>query len=122
MNLSDLYAFIPEDMHGSIAVAVDTISITQEGALSPFILYRSAPHDAAALSLSPVAPAPLDEDVKYYLEQEQAQYIADMMAGGLRKASPPPTAPPVDPRPAAPEIAPKLSLFQRLTNFFTRSS
>lgn len=99
MNLNDLYAFIPEDMQGTMAVSADAVSITQDGA--PFVLHRSAPADAADLSIQPVKPS--------------AARPAD---APIPQAAAPIPSPPATPEPAA---EPKLSFFQRITNFFTRS-
>jgi hypothetical protein len=85
MNINDLYAFMPEDLHGSIAVSQGAVTITQDDGQPPFVLYKASQGDNPDLVLNQsdvprpagmwdppptlVPQAPLDEDVNYYIEQ-----------------------------------------------------
>jgi hypothetical protein len=45
MNINDLYALIPEEMHGSIAVSDGAVSITQDGDNPPFVMFKATTGD-----------------------------------------------------------------------------
>ena len=75
MNVNDLYAFMPEDLHGSIAVSEGAVTITQDADQPPFVMFKVAPGDNPDLVLNEsdilTVPSP-----KLTIRQRLAKWIA----------------------------------------------
>lgn len=108
MNINDFYDIVPEDMHGSIAVSADAVTITQDGDNLPFVLFKTIPEGNADLVLT---------------EAEIPQVSDNSMPPPAPQAAVEPDAEPqtVDPAPSLipTDTAPvqKLSVFQRIVNW-----
>ncbi len=75
MNVNDLYAFMPEDLHGTISVSEDAVTITQEDGQPPFVMLKNTPGDNPDLVLNEsdilTVPSP-----KLTIRQRLAKWIA----------------------------------------------
>jgi hypothetical protein len=108
LNINDLYDFIPDDMHGSIAVSADAVTITQDGDNLLFVLFKTTPEGNADLVLT---------------EAEIPQASDNPTPPPAPRAATEPDAEPqtVDPTPSLipMDMAPvqKPSVFQRIVNW-----
>lgn len=113
MNINDLYDFIPEDMHGSIAVSADAVTIIQDGDNLPFVLFKTTPEGNADLVLT-AAEIPLASDNPTPPPAPQAAVEPDAVP-----LSEPDTEPQIEDSAPSLDIAPvqKPSVFQRIVNW-----